>query len=68
MPPEAGKAFNAAGQLEGFEVFIKYLPPQTTEESLRAFFEEAGEMVGAPRLLVRGREGFEPKSCQLTAS
>lgn len=57
MPPEAGKAFNAAGQLEGFEVFIKYLPPQTTEESLRAFFEDAGEMVGVPRLLMNQSTG-----------
>jgi hypothetical protein len=51
MPFEAGKALNAAGQVEGYEIFIKYLPTDTKEESLRAFFADAGEIVGMPRLM-----------------
>ena len=43
-----GVARNAAGQVEGYEIFIKYLPSSTTEDSLAAFFAEAGPAVGAP--------------------
>ena len=42
-----GVARNAAGQVEGYEIFIKYLPNSTTEDSLAAFFAEAGPAVGA---------------------
>ena len=41
-----GVARNAAGQVEGYEIFIKYLPNSTTEDSLAAFFAEAGPAVG----------------------
>ena len=53
----SGVAKNAAGHVEGFEIFIKYLPHTTTEESLTAFFAEAGPMVGAPRLLTTADGG-----------
>ncbi len=46
---------NAAGQLEGYEIFLKYLPAETTEESLRSYFAEAGTIVGSPRLLMDPR-------------
>ena len=56
MPPStAGRAVNAAGQLEGYEIFLKYLPAETTEESLRSYFAEAGTIVGSPRLLMDPR-------------
>ena len=50
----AGLAKSASGHVEGFEIFLKYLPKEATEESLKEFFAEAGEMVGAPRLLRDG--------------
>ena len=37
----------ATGELEGFEIFIKYLPAITTEDGLSELFAEAGEIVGA---------------------
>ena len=37
----------ATGELEGFEIFIKYLPAVTTEDGLSELFAEAGEIVGA---------------------
>ena len=47
----SGVAKNAAGHVEGYEIFIKYLPSSTTEDSIAKFFSEAGPMVGTPRLL-----------------
>eukprot|EP00929_Paragymnodinium_shiwhaense_P048690 TRINITY_DN24587_c0_g1_i1.p1 TRINITY_DN24587_c0_g1~~TRINITY_DN24587_c0_g1_i1.p1 ORF type:complete len:786 (-),score=191.56 TRINITY_DN24587_c0_g1_i1:181-2538(-) len=43
---------NAAGQVEGYEVFIQYLPPETTASSLKGFFSEVGNIVGDPRLMI----------------
>jgi len=53
----APAAVDAAGHVEGYEIFIKYLPSDTTEEPLRAFFAEAGEIVGAPRLMMNPQTG-----------
>eukprot|EP00930_Biecheleria_cincta_P085859 TRINITY_DN75226_c0_g1_i1.p1 TRINITY_DN75226_c0_g1~~TRINITY_DN75226_c0_g1_i1.p1 ORF type:complete len:816 (-),score=146.20 TRINITY_DN75226_c0_g1_i1:24-2417(-) len=52
-----GLAKNAAGQVEGYEIFIKFLPPETTEETLVSFFSEAGEIVGKPRIMVDSKTG-----------
>lgn len=56
MPPD-GRAVNAAGQLEGYEIFIKYLPDSATEAELKDFFAEAGEIVGEPRLMKHPQSG-----------
>jgi 16S rRNA (cytosine1402-N4)-methyltransferase len=53
----SGRAVDAAGNLEGYEIFIKYLPQETTEESLREFFAPAGEIVGTPRLMTHPQTG-----------
>ena len=47
----SGIARSATGTLEGYEVFIKYLPGHTTEKELGEYFTEAGPMVGLPRLM-----------------
>lgn len=53
----AGKAYSAAGALEGYEIFVKYLPPDTTEASLAELFKEAGAIVGTPRLMTHPQTG-----------
>ena len=40
-------AHSATGELEGFEIFIKNLPSNTTETELSELFAEAGEIIGA---------------------
>eukprot|EP00438_Fugacium_kawagutii_P016870 Skav219702 [mRNA] locus=scaffold817:335349:336381:- [translate_table: standard] len=52
-----GLAKNAAGQVEGYEIFIKFLPPSATAEGLRSFFSEAGPIVGEPRIMLDSRTG-----------
>lgn len=32
---------SCAGQVEGYEIFIKFLPPSANAETLKAFFSEA---------------------------
>lgn len=53
----AGLAKNAAGQVEGYEIFIKFLPPSATGDTLKAFFSEAGPIVGEPRIMLDSRTG-----------
>ena len=53
----SGRAVDAAGHLEGYEIFIKYLPTDATEESLKEFFSAAGPIVGAPRLMLHPQTG-----------
>ena len=53
----SGVAKDAAGHVEGFEIFIKYLPPETTEQNLRDFFSTAGDVVGEARLMVNAQNG-----------
>ena len=53
----AGRAVDAAGALEGWEIFIKYLPAEATGEKLRDFFATAGPMVGQPRLMMHPQTG-----------
>ena len=55
--PSDGAAYSASGALEGYEIFIKYLPPDTTEASLLELFQEAGEIVGPPRLMTDSHTG-----------
>lgn len=50
-------AYSAAGSLEGYEIFVKYLPAETTETSLAEIFAEAGEIIGAPRLMTHPQTG-----------
>mmetsp|Transcript_21770 Transcript_21770/g.45981 ORF Transcript_21770/g.45981 Transcript_21770/m.45981 type:complete len:556 (-) Transcript_21770:297-1964(-) len=50
----SGEARSATGALEGYEIFIKYLPATATEASLGTFFAEVGPIVGEPRLLKSG--------------
>ena len=56
MPP-AGLAKDAAGNVEGYEIFIKYLPYDTQEDDLATFFSECGEIVGKPRLMRHAQSG-----------
>ena len=44
---------------EGFEIFIKYLPPSTTEPQLSAFFGEAGTIVGSGEVTATTPAGGE---------
>ena len=53
----SGRAVDAAGHLEGYEIFIKYLPTDATEASLKEFFSAAGPIVGAPRLMLHPQTG-----------
>ena len=53
----SGRAVSAAGKLEGFECFLKYLPTDTTEDGLQTFFADAGEIVGTARLLKHPQTG-----------
>ena len=55
MPVSATK--DAAGKVEGYEAFIKYLPADTTEPELRKFFAEAGQIVGEARLMTHPQSG-----------
>ncbi|KAL1511295.1 hypothetical protein AB1Y20_006100 [Prymnesium parvum] len=48
---------DAAGHLEGYEVFIKYLPADTTADDLKRFFSAAGEVVGDARLMTHPTTG-----------
>ena len=48
---------DAAGQVEGYEIFIKYLPQEATGPELRAWFGEAGEIVGEVRLMTNPQTG-----------
>ena len=58
MPPaQSGRAVNAAGALEGYEIFLKYLPADATPEALQSYFAEAGPIVGTPRLMMDPRSG-----------
>lgn len=57
MSSAAGRAVDAAGNLEGYEIFLKYLPTETTEADLRAFFAPAGEIVGDARLMTHPQTG-----------
>ena len=50
-------SYSASGHLEGYEIFIKYLPDTAREEPLREFFAPAGEIVGAPRLMMHPQTG-----------
>lgn len=42
---------NAAGQVKGYDIFIRNLKSNTTSEQLADFFRDAGEIIRAPRLL-----------------
>lgn len=53
----AGLAKDAAGNVEGYEIFIKYLPYDTQEDALAAYFSECGEIVGKPRLMRHAQSG-----------
>ena len=53
----SGVAKSATGALEGYEIFLKYLPSEATEDSLRSFFADAGEIVGSPRLMTHPQTG-----------
>lgn len=48
---------DASGREEGFEVFLKYLPPHTRGEGLSKFFSSAGQIVGEPRLMLHPSSG-----------
>ena len=52
---QPGRAVNAAGELEGYEVFLKFLPADATEAALKTFFADAGKIVGEPRLMMDPR-------------
>ena len=52
-----GLARDAAGNVEGYEIFIKYLPYDTEEDSLADFFSECGAIVGKPRLMRHAQSG-----------
>lgn len=52
-----GLARDAAGNVEGYEIFIKYLPYDTQEDSLADFFSECGTIVGKPRLMRHAQSG-----------
>ena len=41
-----GVAISASGTVEGYEIFIKYLPHTATETGLQEYFAEAGPIVG----------------------
>ena len=53
----AGRAVDAAGKLEGYEIFIKYLPVDTQAKPLREYFAPAGQIVGEPRLMMHPQTG-----------
>ena len=44
-------ARTADGRLEGYEIFIKYLPTSTTENDLIDLFKHVPDLVGQPRIL-----------------
>ena len=48
---------DAAGHVEGYEIFIKYLPQEATASELKAWFGEAGEIVGDVRLMTHPQTG-----------
>ena len=48
---------DAAGHVEGYEIFIKYLPQEATASELKAWFGEAGEIVGDVRLMTNPQTG-----------
>ena len=48
---------DAAGHVEGWEPFIKYLPQETTAPELKTWFGEAGEIVGEARLMTHPQTG-----------
>ena len=52
-----GVAKDAAGKVEGYEIFIKYLPDTTKPDELKRFFSPAGEVVGEPRLMIHAQTG-----------
>ena len=52
-----GIAKDAAGNVEGYEVFLKYLPDTTQPAELKSFFAPAGEIVGEPRLMIHSQTG-----------
>ena len=41
-----GLAVSASGSVEGYEIFIKYLPQSATETDLQEYFAEAGPIIG----------------------
>ena len=51
---------DAAGHVEGYEIFIKYLPQEATAPELKAWFGEAGEIVGDVRLMTNPATGAPP--------
>ena len=53
----SGIAKDAAGKVEGYEVFLKYLPESAKPEELKAYFASAGEIVGEPRLMIHSQTG-----------
>ena len=53
----AGLAKDAAGNVEGYEIFIKYLPYDTQEDALASYFSECGDIVGKPRLMRHAQSG-----------
>ena len=55
--PTATPTKDAAGHVEGYEIFIKYLPAETTAPELRKWFAEAGEIVGEARLMTHPQTG-----------
>ena len=48
---------DAAGHMEGYEIFINYLPQEATAPELKAWFGEAGEIVGDVRLMTNPATG-----------
>ncbi|CAE7407119.1 rsmH [Symbiodinium microadriaticum] len=57
MAHTLGLAKNAAGQVEGFEIFIKFLPPSASAASLKEFFGEVRPEVGEPRIMLDSKTG-----------